>query len=133
MRRKVKVLQNEYQSSLDWFFDSSIDHIHGTHTLSPAVFNRVGWYKEGKDCWLEYHLKDGSFVSVRTESLAHTFDHDMDSYSDDIVGKTDADILRGMQRRGIDLGPHVEKMLNRQAWSEYRRKILLDSMLRLTR
>ena len=77
----VKVLTNDFQSSLDMHYRwgergfgragrGEEFEFFNTHYYKPhsVVFNRVGHYLDGTDCWWEFKLEDGSFRAIKADA-----------------------------------------------------------------
>lgn len=114
----IKVLENEGQQWLDRGFESPEEYYGPNAKIEGARFNRVGFYlmtsRNGSgliDCWEEFRLKDGSFVSVRVPGLEETFKFRLDMLRDDLPNAEIRKLLRRVEEQGYRLPKDLRRRM----------------------
>lgn len=110
----LKVLENEGQYWVDHCGDEELMEYHGySSKIEGPKFNRVGFYLMTSrssgliDCWEEYRLSDGTFVSLRTPTMAKTFRFRLDIMRDDLPNEKMRTLLKRVQDQGFRLPKEV--------------------------
>lgn len=110
----LKVLTNEFQASLEmherWAvkgigragrgeeFEFWNEHYYKRH---PVVFNRVGHYLDGDDCWWEFKKEDGTFVGIKADAEMFKYHLKTKNAEENPIGNEDWEVIKKLLDRRI--------------------------------